>query len=573
MTVRVLLAIPALGMLEPVSFGQSVLHTFKGDCPGDQLGLSVSAAGDVDGDGFSDLIVGVPRDYFNGDAPGSAHVYSGADGSLLYKFTGDLAKDWFGYSVSGAGDVDADGLDDLIVGAPLGDSLAGNDYLGQARVYSGKTGSILHTLNGDSFSCLFGVAVSGAGDVNGDGHDDVIVGAVLGDKTPFDENSGSAWVISGKNWSALHVVYGDSPEDWFGYSVSGAGDVDCDGFADLIVGAWGSSNFGTESGMARVFSGMDGSTLYTFQGDLAGDLMGSSVSAAGDVDRDGHGDVIVGAPGDDSIVGSSGSAWVYSGLDGSVLYTFNGDDPGDVFGVAVSGAGDFNGDGFADLIVGARGDDNNGTDSGSTRVFSGVDGSILYTLDGGSPNDYFGASVSSAGDANADGFADVIVGAPLDDDNGNDSGRAWVIAGLGVIGTNYCGPANLNSTGQSAAIEAFGNRFVDLNSVRLTALQLPQQQFGYFLNSQRKGFVPFAGGSQGNLCLAGSIGRYNRPGEILNSEAGGTFSLVLDLTDTPQPTGSVSIMAGETWNFQAWFRDMNPGPTSNFTDGVSITFL
>ena len=140
------------------------------------------------------------------------------------------------------------------------------------------------------------------------------------------------------------------------------------------------------------------------------------------------------------------------------------------------------------------------------------------------------------------------------------------------IGTNYCGPANLNSTGQSAVISAFGSARASGNFVTLIAGQLPLNVFGYFLNSQTKGFVPFAGGSQGNLCLGGAIGRYNRPGEIQNSGAGGTFSLVLDLTDTPQPTGSVSIMAGETWNFQAWFRDNNPGPTSNFTDGVSITF-
>ena len=111
------------------------------------------------------------------------------------------------------------------------------------------------------------------------------------------------------------------------------------------------------------------------------------------------------------------------------------------------------------------------------------------------------------------------------------------------------------------------------NNLTLTAENLPQNQFGMFLCSEIKGFVPNPGSSQGNLCLAGSIGRYNRPGEIKNSGAEGTYSLVLDLTDTPQPTGSVSIMAGETWNFQTWFRDANPGSTSNFTDGVSILFL
>ena len=142
----------------------------------------------------------------------------------------------------------------------------------------------------------------------------------------------------------------------------------------------------------------------------------------------------------------------------------------------------------------------------------------------------------------------------------------------GPVGTNYCGPANLNSTGLPALISGFGTEAVLANFLELTASQLPQNQFGMFLNSMTQGFVANPGGSQGNLCLGGSIGRYNRPGEILNSGAGGTFTLVLDLTDTPQPTGSVSIVPGETWNFQVWFRDKNPGPTSNFTDGLSILF-
>ena len=142
----------------------------------------------------------------------------------------------------------------------------------------------------------------------------------------------------------------------------------------------------------------------------------------------------------------------------------------------------------------------------------------------------------------------------------------------GPVGNNYCGPANLNSTGLPGIISAFGLDAVVFNDLTLTAENLPQNQFGMFLTSMTTGFIANPGGSQGNLCLGGAIGRYNRPGEIKNSGAGGTYSLVLDLTDTPQPTGSVSIMAGETWHWTNWFRDNNPGPTSNFTDGVSVLF-
>ena len=144
----------------------------------------------------------------------------------------------------------------------------------------------------------------------------------------------------------------DLHNDDFGISVSGAGDVNGDGFADLIVGDQEDDNNGTRSGSARVLSGVDGSVLYNFDGDSADDRLGSSVSGAGDVNGDGFADLIVGAYLDDNNGVSSGSAKVYSGIDGSVLYTFYGDSSGDLFGYSVSGAGDVNGDGKPDLIVG-----------------------------------------------------------------------------------------------------------------------------------------------------------------------------------------------------------------------------
>ncbi len=164
----------------------------------------------------------------------------------------------------------------------------------------------------------------------------------------------------------------------------------------------------------------------TFDGDSAEDSLGYSVSGAGDVNGDGYADLIVGAYGDDSNGNISGAARVFSGVNGSILYTFNGDSAEDFLGWSVSGAGDVNGDGYADLIVGALGDDNNGTESGSARVFSGVNGGTLYSFDGDSAEDFLGWSVSGAGDVNGDGYADLIVGAVLDDNIGTGSGSARV---------------------------------------------------------------------------------------------------------------------------------------------------
>ena len=308
----------------------SVLNSFEVN--------SVSGAGDVNGDGLDDFIVG---------SDGSARVLSGSDGTILHNFDGANAGDQFGFSVSGAGDVNADGTPDLIVGSPSGGANGG----GYARVLSGSNGSILYQFDGDSAGVQFGISVSGAGDVNGDGSADLIVGANSDDSNGTD--SGAAVVLSGSNGSVLFNFDGDSAGDFFGSSVSGAGDVNGDGFADLIVGATGDDNNGSNSGSARVFSGSNGVVIYNFDGDNLNDQLGFSVSGAGDVNGDATPDLIVGVFG---VNGFSGSARVLSGSDGSVLYNFNGDNVADGFGISVSDAGDVNGDGVGDFIVGSVGD-------------------------------------------------------------------------------------------------------------------------------------------------------------------------------------------------------------------------
>jgi hypothetical protein len=141
------------------------------------------------------------------------------------------------------------------------------------------------------------------------------------------------------------------------------------------------------------------------------------------------------------------------------------------------------------------------------------------------------------------------------------------------IGSNYCGPAVLNSTGSSGTISGTGSAVVANNDLTLVASNLPLSSFGYFLTSRTQGNVPQPGGSQGVLCLTGNIGRYVGPGQIQNTGAVGSFDLLLDLTQTPTPTGIVSIAVGETWNFQAWHRDAVGGAaTSNFTDGYEVLF-
>ena len=158
--------------------------------------------------------------------------------------------------------------------------------------------------------------------------------------------------------------------------------------------------------------------------------------------------------------------------------------------------------------------------------------------------------------------------------NANGKTEGWVArlepGGPSPLGTSYCGGQATNSSGSAAAIQATGLSTAAVNSVTLEASQMPPGELGFFLNSLDQAFVPMAGGSAGNLCLGGQIGRYNAS---VFGTGSGAASLVLNLGATPTPLGFAAVDAGQTWNFQAWFRDTAAGAgVSNFTDGLSITF-
>ena len=289
--------------------------------------------------------------------------------SLLYQKDGATAGDRLGYPVSGAGYVNGDGYADFIIGAPYADP-SGKAYAGSAYVYSGADGSVLYQKDGTAAADMFGRSLSGAGDVNGDGYADFIIGAAAADPSS-KTNAGSAYVYSGADGSLLYRKDGEAANDSLGGSVSGAGDLNGDGYADFIIGAAvADPSSKANAGSAYVYSGADGSLLYQKDGAAVGNMFGISVSGAGDLNGDGYADFIVGASTAPSSKSNAGSAYIYSGADGTLLYQKDGEAANDNLGTSVSGAGDLNGDGYADFIVGAAGSDpGSKSDAGSAYVY------------------------------------------------------------------------------------------------------------------------------------------------------------------------------------------------------------
>ncbi len=265
----------------------------------------VGNAGDVNNDGRDDFIIGssVALDG-GGFNTGAAWVRSGADGILLYARYGDNALDQFGASVAGAGDVNNDNFDDFIIGAPQDDNNGSSS--GTARVYSGATGAVLQTFIGLHAGDELGYSVSGAGDVNNDGFDDVIVGALREDANAVD--GGSVRVYSVASGAVLRVLHGTTEFESVGWAVGAAGDVNNDGFDDVVVGAPWANGPAEDVGRVQIISGADGAILQTEFGSQPLTFFGSALGLGGDLNGDGRGDIVLGQPYDPTFAIWSGAA-------------------------------------------------------------------------------------------------------------------------------------------------------------------------------------------------------------------------------------------------------------------------
>jgi len=414
------------------------LYRWNGSASENAYGFFVKRLSDNGGDlnnprqdGIPDIVI---SDFCESYGCGAVYVYSGKDYSLIFQLTGTAES-----YVTDVGDLNSDGVSDLFVSEMV---LNDTFYTSRARVYSGLDGSPIPWLDfyGDSPGDNFGVCLSSIGDITGDGIPDLLVGA--SDMDEGAQNGGYIVLFSGADGSRIGRIDNPQTGNltaMFGHSVSEAGDVNGDGTPDFIVGAPGANPQGiTEAGRAYVFSGridLNFPVIYKLNGENSYDRLGGccgSTDSVGDLNNDGRTELAVPAQyADPGGRINAGSYYIFDGAagtqyqrpDGQGPLRFDGENPGDMLGgmkycecgwIAV--VGDLNNDGYKDFMVGAPwADVNNDPDAGQVLIFSGYDASILLRIDNPDPNHNphtFGVGGANIGDLNGDGNTEVIIGAP-----------------------------------------------------------------------------------------------------------------------------------------------------------------
>jgi hypothetical protein len=412
------------------------------------FGYAVASAGDVNGDGFGDIVVGAPWYDTGAVNAGRAFVYSGAASGLgnrpIWSWSPNQAEAQFGCSVASAGSVNGDEYSDIVIGAPYYSH--GEDGEGAVFIFPGSSaglGTVPWPLESNQVGASFGYSVASAGDVNHDGFADVIVGAPGYDHGQTNEGavliypgvaggvSSTPWALE-SNWAGANL----------GLAVAGAGNLNGDEYDDIIAGAPKYSHEQTDEGAVFVWNGSGNGPIsppLVIESNQSRSLFGNAVASAGDVNGDGFDDIVVGASDFDNGETDEGAAFIYPGsflgLVPIPFWVLELNQAGAKFGWSVAGAGDVNGDGYDDVIIGVPFYNHGETREGAALLYAGSPNGIPFFPAGGVESNQaeamFGWSVAGAGDVNGDGCAELLVGAP-GYNNGNANEGAVFIYDIGL---------------------------------------------------------------------------------------------------------------------------------------------
>ena len=391
-----------------------IIHEWVGETKGDQYSWIARAIGDVDGDRVNDVVTSAPTYGAAGQPTGRGRVYlySGRSGKLLWLYTGEAGEN-VGIGLEGAGDVNRDGVADVIAGAPGS---------GRAYVLSGANGAVLHRLQGTTAEG-FGSSSASAGDQDGDGHADVVIGAPASNAN--GQGSGSAYLYSGKSGSLITRLDGERAGDAFGSIVAG----DKSGRATpVLVGAPRAGE--RQRGKVYVFRDVRARASQVIESDSTGAALGAMfTSLVGDVDGDKVADVYASDFANSAKGPSTGRVYVRSGKTGNLLLTLTGENSGDAFGVGAADVGDVNKDGHDDLLLGAWQYSAVAPSGGRIYLYSGKDGSVLQTITGRIAGETLGFDAAGVGDVDGDGVVDFLVTSSWSNVKGFRSGRMFIISG------------------------------------------------------------------------------------------------------------------------------------------------
>ena len=389
-----------------------VIREFDGDSAGDQFGWIARSIGDVDHDGVTDFVTSAPTRGSRGANAGCVYAYSTRTGKLLWSVDG-MPGEQLGTGLESAGDVDGDGTQDVIAGAP---------YSGRTYIYSGKDGHVLFTLNAEKKADAFGLHVSTAGDVDHDGHADFIVGAPA--NGAGGANAGRAYVYSGRDGHILLTLTGERAGDAFGSTVAGYADS---AHSFIVVGAPRAGS--GKVGRTYVYEGLAPKPKFVIESDSTGRALGAMfVSVAGDVNGDGVPDIYASDFTNGAKGPSTGRIYVNSGRDGKRLLTLTGETAGEGFGIGPAVTGDVDHDGHADLVVGSWQYSGAASSGGRVYLYSGRDGHLLKTYTDRIPGDTFGFDAVGIGDVDGDGTIDFLLTAAWSGVHGNHSGRIFILS-------------------------------------------------------------------------------------------------------------------------------------------------